>query len=179
MRRVVESIACVILLSLITPCLAQAERATAERMRRVCENWLAYVVHDQGQWAGSTAPVIIDIQHLESDGVLLARNYRIAPRGHVLVPASTSLPPVPLRPGMPPPPLGRGSASPLPLDRSPPPHFAQTFGILAVQLVPSPRLKLSTAALPQASSPAEPSTLSPSASSTPAPSRGVPSWRML
>lgn len=78
---------------------ALAELASETEMRRVCENFLGYTVHQQGHWAGSAHPSITDVQELhvrgaDGDGTLLARNYSISPRGHIMVPVLKELPPI-------------------------------------------------------------------------------------
>jgi predicted outer membrane repeat protein len=73
---------------------ASASVATSEQMERVCRNWLAYVVHQQGTWAGSARPEIVGAGDVIQDGALLARSYSIAPRGHVVVPILRELPPI-------------------------------------------------------------------------------------
>jgi parallel beta-helix repeat protein len=71
-----------------------AERATRAEMDQVCRNWLSYMVHQTGNWAGSTEPAITDIQSLADEDMLLALCYSIHPRGHVVIPVLKELPPV-------------------------------------------------------------------------------------
>jgi hypothetical protein len=81
-------------LLVLTPHPALAERATEGEMRTVCQNFLAYMVHQQGNWAGEAAPWIADVQEINVDDIVLARNYSIGPHGHVVVPVLKDLPPI-------------------------------------------------------------------------------------
>ena len=51
-RGVILIVAGVLALSVLAASGARAERATAEEMERVCQNWLAYVVSQRGAWIG-------------------------------------------------------------------------------------------------------------------------------
>jgi hypothetical protein len=73
---------------------ASAEVATPGEMERVCVNWLAYVVHEEGHWAGEVDPVIATVEPLSKGGLVVGRCFSIAPRGHVVVPVIKELPPV-------------------------------------------------------------------------------------
>ena len=75
---------------------ARAETATAEDTARVCGNWLSYIVHQKGGWAGEAEPRIAGVQDIVgSDGdTVLAHCFSIAPRGYVVVPVLKELPPV-------------------------------------------------------------------------------------
>ena len=73
---------------------ARAEVATMAEMELACQNWLAYVVHERGAWAGSESPAVVGVQDLTEGGALLARCFSIAPRGHVVVPVIKELPPI-------------------------------------------------------------------------------------
>ncbi|MBD3236042.1 MAG: hypothetical protein GF330_05015 [Candidatus Eisenbacteria bacterium] len=79
---------------LAVPPLASAERASESEMDLVCENFLTYTLAQQGTWSGEPAPWIRDVQDVLVGGELLARNYLIAPRGHVVVPVLKELPPI-------------------------------------------------------------------------------------
>jgi hypothetical protein len=79
-------------LSFLPP--ARAELATEAEMERICQNWLAHMVDQQGDWAGEATPRITDVREIVVDGVVLARNYSIAPGGHIVVPVLKELPPV-------------------------------------------------------------------------------------
>ena len=71
-----------------------AATPTAQQAEQVCQNWLTQIVHDQGQWAGDDAPKIDEIYQISQDGVVLANCYTIVPRGFIVVPLLTALPPV-------------------------------------------------------------------------------------
>jgi hypothetical protein len=72
----------------------RAEIATQEEMELVCKNWLAYMVHQTGGWAGETRPEIGNVQELFDGDILLARSFSISPRGYVAVPVLKELPPI-------------------------------------------------------------------------------------
>ncbi|MBU0719690.1 MAG: C10 family peptidase [Planctomycetes bacterium] len=74
--------------------VARAELATPEEMRLVCQEWLAYMVHQQGSWAGSTEPKIVDVQELTTGDTVAAHCFAIAPQGYVVVPVLKELPPI-------------------------------------------------------------------------------------
>ncbi len=71
-----------------------AERATDEEMRWVCQNWLSYIVHETGDWAGSQTPSISGVQEISSDGNVIAHYFEVSPNGYVVVPVLKELPPV-------------------------------------------------------------------------------------
>jgi len=71
-----------------------AERATDEEMRWACRNWLSYIVHETGDWAGSKSPMIVDVQPIVADGTILGEYFVIDPNGYVVVPILKELPPV-------------------------------------------------------------------------------------
>jgi len=85
-----------VLFALFIPFLnhGKAEVATSEEMRLVCENWLSYIVHETGSWAGSKDPHIESVDEIIGDGGVLALNFTIAPNGHVVVPILKELPPI-------------------------------------------------------------------------------------
>lgn len=76
------------------PDAAWGTRATPEEMEQVCENWLAYIAHHNGGWAGDSEPRISRAQDITAGGEVLARSYSIAPRGHVVVPTLKELAPI-------------------------------------------------------------------------------------
>lgn len=78
----------------ISPLPAIAETATEAEMEAVCQNWLSYMVHQKGSWAGETEPAITGVQEVVVDDQLLARSYSIAPSGHIVVPTLKELPPI-------------------------------------------------------------------------------------
>jgi hypothetical protein len=72
-----------------------AEVATPQEMDEVCANWLSVIVHENGDWAGSSNPEIIDVQEIVGDnGLVMAKCYSIAPQGFVVVPVLKELPPI-------------------------------------------------------------------------------------
>jgi len=71
-----------------------AVTATESEMEQVCRNWLNRMVDVKGSWAGSVSPQIIDISEITDADLLLARTYKISPRGFVVVPVLKELPPV-------------------------------------------------------------------------------------
>lgn len=73
---------------------AKAEVATAQEMEWVCRNWLAYIMNDQGGWAGSAKPSIAGFHDIQEKGFLLGRCFAVAPMGYVVVPSLKELPPV-------------------------------------------------------------------------------------
>ena len=79
--------------SVSAPHMAQAERASLEEMELVCQNWLAYMVYQQGEWAGDTHPKIVDVQEILQSDTVLGRCFYISPRGHIVVPILKELPP--------------------------------------------------------------------------------------
>jgi len=88
----------VILVGLILCCLgipnAFAELATQAEMRLVCENWLSYMVHEQGNWAGVTSPSISAVSEIALGDTVLARCFHVSPQGFIVVPVLKELPPV-------------------------------------------------------------------------------------
>lgn len=75
---------------------ARGEVASESEMRLVCENWLSYMIHQRGGWAGEVQPKIADVQQIIADDgqTVLADCFSIAPRGYIVVPVLKELPPV-------------------------------------------------------------------------------------
>ena len=73
---------------------AQAEKATPAEMEQVCQNWLTYIVDQEGSWYGSTTPTIAHTAPIMVDGAMLGTFYTISPMGHVVVPVLKEMPPV-------------------------------------------------------------------------------------
>lgn len=71
-----------------------AETATRAEMEQVCRNWLSYMVHRTGDWAGVSEPSIAGVRELTAGDTLLALCFSINPHGHVVVPILKELPPV-------------------------------------------------------------------------------------
>lgn len=85
-----------IVISVLLPVPARGEKATEDQMDRVCVNWLSYIRTLKGSWAGSDDPQVVRVEDVIVDGRVLARNYSIYPRGHIVVPVLMELPPVKL-----------------------------------------------------------------------------------
>lgn len=81
-------------LCLLTVPSTKAELATTAEMDQVCQNWLAHIVLERGTWAGSSTPQIAGVDDLMAGDTLLAKCYRIAPNGYVLVSALREMSPV-------------------------------------------------------------------------------------
>jgi hypothetical protein len=82
------------LVTVVAATSAVAELATPEEAERACVNWLAYVVHERGDWAGEPNPVIEKVEALSKEGLVVGRCFSIAPVGHVVVPIIKELPPI-------------------------------------------------------------------------------------
>ena len=91
--RIVTIIAVVGVLALAVPA-SRAELATPEEMKLVCQEWLTYMVHQQGTWAGSAEPKIVNVQELTVGDTVAAHCFTIAPDGYVVVPILKELPPI-------------------------------------------------------------------------------------
>ncbi|MEE9442895.1 MAG: C10 family peptidase [candidate division Zixibacteria bacterium] len=63
-------------------------------MERVCRNWLAKTVVQNGHWAGTATPDIVSIQEIYSNDTVLARIYNISPSGFIIVPSLKELSPI-------------------------------------------------------------------------------------
>lgn len=79
---------------LCTASNSRAELASSEEMAQVGENWLAYMVHQTGSWAGESSPIVERVVEMVEGDVLVARVYHINPRGYIVVPVLKDLPPV-------------------------------------------------------------------------------------
>ncbi len=73
---------------------AFAELATVKESDQVCQNWLTYIVEQNGSWAGDPKPEIASVQELKVNDTILARYYTISSGGYILVPALRDLPPI-------------------------------------------------------------------------------------
>ncbi len=91
-RRMVMSLALVFML--LAAAEVSAEIATETEMEWVAQNWVTYMAHTRGDWAGLDTPEIASVQELFADEMLLARVYHISPAGYVVVPILKELPPV-------------------------------------------------------------------------------------
>ncbi|MEA3297499.1 MAG: C10 family peptidase, partial [candidate division Zixibacteria bacterium] len=72
--------------------VVQAKIATYDETELVCRNWLANIVNNNGDWAGSTTPEIRNVRELKQDDLTLAHCYAISPQGYVVVPVLRELP---------------------------------------------------------------------------------------
>ncbi len=94
-RNARKSLTTLILLSAIILALSpalQAELAGPQESRQAAENWLNYIVYQNGQWGKSSDPSIIEVQEIKVNDTLLARAYITDPDGFILVPALKDLP---------------------------------------------------------------------------------------
>lgn len=73
---------------------ADATVANAIESRQVCQNWLTSTALLNGRWGGASDPEIMSMTEITLGDTLLARCYRIAPSGFVVVPALKELPPI-------------------------------------------------------------------------------------
>lgn len=80
--------------SIVLTGVGRAEIASLDEMERVCKNWLAYVVREQGDWAGVTDPMITDVHQLTDRGRILGRIFDIYPTGFIAIPIIKELPPI-------------------------------------------------------------------------------------
>ncbi len=71
-----------------------AELAARGEMDQVCSNWLSYVVHESGSWAGSIDPQIAGVREIADGDLVMALCYTISPDGFVVVPVIKELPPI-------------------------------------------------------------------------------------
>ncbi len=93
---IVRTIARLFILAAALSCAAVSFAMTVDEdvSAVVAQNWVRYVMHQQGDWGISeTATVLVDTPFQQS-GKTLAYLYRIAPRGYVVVPAYRELSPV-------------------------------------------------------------------------------------
>jgi len=74
--------------------VAPAETATVDEARRVCRNWLTYMLNQKGVWGKSGNPTIAAIKDITANDTVLARCFVINPSGYIVVPVLKELPPV-------------------------------------------------------------------------------------
>jgi hypothetical protein len=74
--------------------LAEARPVDPRQMKNACENWLYRIVQQTGGWAGSVSPAVTGSDDLVVDGVVVARVFRVAPQGYVIVSAAWEMAPV-------------------------------------------------------------------------------------
>ena len=60
----------------------------------VSQNWLSYIVHQKGNWAGDSEPKIARVEEIVEEGVMVGYLYHIDPVGYIVVPLLKELPPV-------------------------------------------------------------------------------------
>jgi len=94
-RRTLTEITCAaITIGLLLSPASQAERATSTEAAMVSQNWLSYMVHNKGSWAGDVDPEIARVEEIYEEGVHIGYLYHIAPTGYIVVPLLKELPPV-------------------------------------------------------------------------------------
>lgn len=91
---IASSLAIAIAACIFLPNVSGAETSSFAERESVCSNWLTYIVHEQGDWAGETTPRITGAFDIAVDGVVLATCFSIDPKGHVVVPVMKELPPI-------------------------------------------------------------------------------------
>ncbi|MCP4633187.1 MAG: hypothetical protein GY855_09705, partial [candidate division Zixibacteria bacterium] len=72
----------------------KAELASKAEMDLVCQNWLAQIVHEQGNWAGQANPKVIRVEEFRSGDTLLATIHHIDPTGFILIPVLKEMVPI-------------------------------------------------------------------------------------
>jgi hypothetical protein len=86
-----------LVLTLLFPHSVCATRATASDAEHIAQNWLSFVTHETGDWAGSPHPRITGSDVLTSaTDTPLAYAFAVSPDGFVVVPVLKELPPVKL-----------------------------------------------------------------------------------
>ncbi|HOZ08958.1 MAG TPA: hypothetical protein PKW75_11785, partial [candidate division Zixibacteria bacterium] len=60
--------------------------ATPEEAARVSQNWLTYMVYQQGNWAGEKAPQLLGSEEITFQGMVVGYHFRVAPSGYIVVP---------------------------------------------------------------------------------------------
>ncbi|MCD4654790.1 C10 family peptidase [bacterium] len=92
-KRAVLMVMMAMIICVLAP-TGQATIATQDEMEHVCLNWLSYFVSQNGQWAGSIQPRVIDTNSIEINGQYLGECFTISPNGYIAVPVLKELPPV-------------------------------------------------------------------------------------
>lgn len=72
----------------------KAEVATPEEARHVSQNWLAYMVSQNGDWAGEIEPQLMEAQEIVENDTLLGYCFSVSPSGYIVVPILKELPPI-------------------------------------------------------------------------------------
>lgn len=83
-----------VLVIVIIPAIALAAEVLQEIAKQVANNFLQHYVATYGNWAGSGAPVLQDIELVSHEGAPITYNFRVNPRGHLLVPYFDDFSPV-------------------------------------------------------------------------------------
>ncbi len=73
---------------------ALAEPVDMERAKRVCVNWLAYLQSSPLEDPEAANPRIFAVQSITAGDTLLGWHFELRPKGYVIVPARTEMPPV-------------------------------------------------------------------------------------
>jgi len=98
LKRIIYSIAAVIFGCMISANALFAAHVEPDKARKVAENWLHYNVYTFLDWidVDSNYPSIEDVELIHYQGQLIAYNFLVNPRGHILIPARDELPVVKL-----------------------------------------------------------------------------------
>ncbi|MFH1740841.1 MAG: C10 family peptidase [bacterium] len=82
----------------VTVCLAPAfghtEIVTSGEARQVANNWLAFVVERDGEWAGSTHPSLLSVNEINDGEMLLGYYAAVKPQGYIIVSSTKYFPPI-------------------------------------------------------------------------------------
>jgi len=71
-----------------------AKTASQNEMDHVCANWLLYTIYENGSWAKSDNPQILESTDIVNGELVMARYYKISPDGYIVVPTLKELPPI-------------------------------------------------------------------------------------
>ncbi len=98
LKRIIYSIAAVFFGCIISANALFAAHVEPDKARKVAENWLHYHVYTFLDWidVDSNYPSIEDVELVHYQGQLIAYNFLVNPRGHILIPARDELPAVKL-----------------------------------------------------------------------------------
>ena len=84
----------IVTILLFLPALCFSAHVPLDRAQQVAENYLKHYVTINGNWAGSDAPVITGSEKVVYEDVLLAYNFAVSPKGHLLVPSWDEFSPI-------------------------------------------------------------------------------------
>ena len=96
-RCIVALIACLMVIGLAPPTGATAPGSglvSHEEARAVAENWIALIIHHQGNWGGALAAHVREVAELRHGGRVVGYLSRIAPHGFVATSLRRELEPV-------------------------------------------------------------------------------------